>query len=152
MVWPGDLDMLLGAAAAHAGVVATARITRIEAQASGRFFLYLSAPISGSPSCASQPANVFVIDGKKDGGRVVEAGYQGLTFRIHRAFNALAFETTTALPLGRINQAAMSGSAESSVELQCTALPIAPTSPLSTRLDWTFCTVGVLALPQPGPW
>jgi hypothetical protein len=65
--------MLLGAAAAHAGVVANARITRIEAQASGRFFLYLSAPISGSPSCASQPADVFVVDGKKDGGHVVIA-------------------------------------------------------------------------------
>jgi hypothetical protein len=65
--------LLLGAAAAHAGVVATARITRIEAQASGRFFLYLSAPISDSPSCASQPGNVFVVDGKKDGGHVVVA-------------------------------------------------------------------------------
>ena len=65
--------MLFSTVCAHAGAVERATITRIEAQSSGRFFVHLSAPISNSPACATQPANVFVVDGKKDGGNVVVA-------------------------------------------------------------------------------
>jgi hypothetical protein len=65
--------LLFGSVSANAGVVKTARITRIEAQSSGRFFVYLSSPTMNSPTCASQPANAFVVNAKSDAGNVVVA-------------------------------------------------------------------------------
>jgi hypothetical protein len=65
--------LLFGTVSANAGVVQTATVTRIEAQSSGRFFVYLSSPATDSPKCASQSANVFVVDGNKDAGNVVIA-------------------------------------------------------------------------------
>jgi hypothetical protein len=65
--------LLLDCVCAHAGTVMEATITRLEAEAKGLFTFYLSAPIAGSPACASQPATAFVVDGTSDGGNVIVA-------------------------------------------------------------------------------
>jgi hypothetical protein len=62
--------VLLGSVEARAGSASNVTITRIEAEAQGHFFVYLSSAVQGSPSCASsQPG--FVVDGTTAGGRVV---------------------------------------------------------------------------------
>lgn len=65
------VTLLLGCAASWAGGASNVTITRIEAETQGHFFFYVSSPIQGSPSCASQPATGFVVDGTTAGGKVV---------------------------------------------------------------------------------
>jgi hypothetical protein len=63
--------LLLGSVDADAGSATQVTITRIEAQDRGHFFFYLSSPILKSPSCASQPATAFVVDGSTYAGGVI---------------------------------------------------------------------------------
>jgi hypothetical protein len=63
--------LMLGSVVSRAGGATNVTITRIEAEPQGHFFFYLSSAIQGSPSCASQPATGFVVDGTTAGGKVV---------------------------------------------------------------------------------
>jgi hypothetical protein len=65
--------LLLAGVDTHAGTATQVTITRIEVQAQGHFFLYLSSPILNGPSCARQPATAFVVDGSTKAGNTIIA-------------------------------------------------------------------------------
>jgi len=67
------LILLMTGVPAYAGTATGATITAIEADAKGRFTIYVSNAISGSPECARRPASAFVVDGAAHGGNVVIA-------------------------------------------------------------------------------